>query len=106
MLPSVYMSKLLDWFSISYVHTLKGNSKEWFDSVISEGKNNRDKLLNKSKKSGLQLYQENYKKALIEVKKLFAGKKRNYFKMEFTEKIGKPKEQWNTIKAVLYKNGN
>ena len=38
---------------------VKGNSKEWFDSVASEGINNRDKLLNKFKKSRLPLHQEN-----------------------------------------------
>ena len=41
---------------------VKGNSKEWFDSVVSEGINNRDKLFKKLKKSRLPFDQENYKK--------------------------------------------
>ena len=41
---------------------VKGNSKEWFDSVVSEGMNNRDKLFKKFKNARLPLDQENYKK--------------------------------------------
>ena len=53
---------------------VKGNSKEWFDSVVSEGINNRDKLFKKFKKSRLPLDQENYKKAHYEVNKVIAEK--------------------------------
>ena len=55
---------------------VKSNSKEWFDSVVSERINNRDKLFKKFKKSRLPLDQENSKKARYEVKKLIAEKKR------------------------------
>ena len=79
---------------------VKGNSKEWFDSVVSERINNRDKLFKKFKKSRLHLDQENYKKAHYEVKKLIAEKKRNYFETKLTENIGKPKELWKTLKAL------
>ena len=54
-------------------------SKEWFDSAVSEGINNRDKLLKNLKKSRLPLDQKNYKKAHYKVKKLIAERKRNYF---------------------------
>ena len=67
---------------------VKGNSKEWFDSVVSEGINNRDKLFKKFKKSRLPLDQENYKKARYEVKKLIAEKSRHYFETKVTENIG------------------
>ena len=79
---------------------VKGNSKEWFDSVVSEEINNRDKVFKKFKKSRLPLNQENYKKALYEVKKLIAEKKRNYFETKLTKNIGKPKELWKTLKAL------
>ena len=79
---------------------MKGNSKEWFDSVASEGTNNRDKLFKKFKKSRLPLDQENYKKARYKVKKLIAEKKRNYFETKLTENIGKSKELWKTLKAL------
>ena len=36
---------------------VKGNCKEWFDSIVSEGVNNRDKLFKKLKKSRLPLDQ-------------------------------------------------
>ena len=39
---------------------MKDNCKEWFDSVVSEGIGNRDKLFRKSK---LRLDQENYKES-------------------------------------------
>ena len=40
---------------------VKDNSKEWFDSVASEGINDRDKLFKKFKKSRLPLDQKNCK---------------------------------------------
>ena len=70
---------------------MKGNSKKWFDSIFSEGTNNRDKLFKKLEKSRLPLDQKNYKKTCYEVKKLFLEKKE-----KLTEKSGKPKELWKT----------
>ena len=75
-------------------------NEEWFDSVVSEGINNREKLFKKIKKSRLPLDQENYKKVPCKVKKLIAEKKRNYFETKLTENIGKPKELWKTLKAL------
>ena len=49
-------------------------NEEWFDSVVSDGINNRDKLFKELKKSRLPLDQENYKKARYKVKKLIAEK--------------------------------
>ena len=42
--------------------------EEWFDSVVSEGINNRDKFFKKLKKSRLPLDQENYKKVVLYVR--------------------------------------
>ena len=75
-------------------------NEEWFDSVVSEGINNREKLFKKLKKSRLPLDQKNYKKARYKVKKLIAEKKRNYFETKLIENIGKPKELWKTLKAL------
>ena len=51
-------------------------TKEWFDSVVSEGINNNYKLFKKFKKSKLPLDHENYKKVRYKVKKLIAEKKK------------------------------
>ena len=75
-------------------------NEEWFDSVVSEGINDREKSFKKLKKSRLTLDQENYKKVPCKVKKLIAEKKRNYFETKLTENIGKPKELWKTLKAL------
>ena len=49
---------------------VKGYSKEWFDSVASEGIN----------------------KIEMRVEKIIAEKKRTYFKTKFAENTGKPKQ--------------
>ena len=71
---------------------MKGNSKEWFECVVSEQINNRDKLFKKFKKFRIHLDHENYKKARYGVKELIVQKKTNYFETKLTENIGKPKE--------------
>lgn len=53
---------------------MKGNSKESFDTVVSEVINNREKRFRKFK-SKIPLDQKNYKKARYKVKKLIAEKK-------------------------------
>ena len=94
------LTSVTDELAPSKTKRVKDNSKEMFDSVVSEGMNNRYKLFQKFKKSRLPLDQENYKKARSEVKKLIAEKKRNYLETKLTENIGKPKELWKTLKAL------
>ena len=53
------LTSVIDEIAPCKTKRVKGNSKEWFDSVASEGINNRDKLLKKFKKSRLPLHQEN-----------------------------------------------
>ena len=75
MKPFNFIQKLtffIDEIAPCKIKRVKGNSKEWFDSVVSERINNRDKIFTKLKKSRLPLDQENYKKARYEVKKLIA----------------------------------
>ena len=67
------LTSVIDEIAPCKAERVKGNSKEWFDSVVSEGINNRDKLFKKFKKSRLPLAQENYKKASYEVKKLWSN---------------------------------
>ena len=81
---------------------VKGNSKEWFDSLVSEEINNRDKPFKKLKKSRLLLDQENYNKALRNWEtnwKKTCWKKEELLWKNLTENIGKPKELWKTLKA-------
>ena len=56
------LTSVIDKIAPCQTKRVKGNSKEWFDSVVSEGINNRDKLFKKLKKSRLPFDQENYKK--------------------------------------------
>ena len=75
MKPFNFIQKLtffIDEIAPCKIKRVKGNSKEWFDSVVSERINNRDKIFKKLKRSRLPLDQENYKKARYEVKKLIA----------------------------------
>ena len=66
---------------------VKGNSKEWFDSVASEGINNRDKILKKFKRSRLPLDHEKYKKARYEVTKLIAEKRETTLKQNLLKTL-------------------
>ena len=91
---------LIEETAPSKTKRLKGNTKEWFDNVVSEAINNRGKLFKKCKKARLPLDQDNYKKARYEVQKIIGEKKRNYFETKLTENIGKPKELWKTLKAL------
>ena len=81
------LTSVIDEIAPCKTKRVKGNSKEWFDSVASEGINNRDKLFKKFKKSRLPLDQENYKKARYEVKKLIPKKK---IETTFKQKLLKP----------------
>lgn len=63
---------------------MKGNSKEWFDSVVSEGITNRSKRLKKFMKSIRPVDREMFMSGRYELKKLVAEKKRIYFEVELT----------------------
>ena len=91
---------MIEEITPSKTKRLKGNIKEWFNNVVSEAINNRDKFFIKRKKARLPLDQDNYKKARYEVQKIIGEKKRNYFETKLTENIGKPKELWKTLKAL------
>ena len=69
------LTSVIDEIAPCKTKRVKGNSKEWFDSVVSEGINNRDKLFKKFKKSRLRLDLEDYKKVRYGVKKLLKKNK-------------------------------
>ena len=94
------VTSVIDEIAPCKTKRVKGNSKDWFDSVVSEGINNRDKLFKKFKKSRLPLDQENCKKARYKVKKLIAEKKRNYLQTKLNKNIGQPRELRKTLKAL------
>ena len=71
------LTSVIDEIASCKIKRVKGSPKEWFDSVVSEEINNRDKPFKKFKKSILPLDQENYKKANNEVKKVIATLKQN-----------------------------
>ena len=71
----------------------KENSQDWFDSVVSEWINNRDKRFKKFKKSTLPLGQGNYKKVHYEVKKLIAEKKGATFKQSLPKTLANQKSR-------------
>ena len=83
-------------------------NEEWFDSVVSEGINNREKLFKKIKKSRLPLDQENYKKVPCKVKKLIAEKKRNYFETKLMKQtkraVENPESTWITKQSFHSNN--
>ena len=79
---------------------IKHNSQEWFDAEISEAIKNRDKLLEKFKKSRLHIDKKLYNADRYKVQKLIFNKKKDYSENKLNECIGKPKELWNTLKSL------
>ena len=81
---------------------VKGNSKEWFDSLVSEEINNRDKPFKKLKSLDYPLTRKTITKP-YEIEKLTekktCWKKEELLWKNLTENIGKPKELWKTLKA-------
>ena len=79
---------------------IKHNSQECFDGEISEAIKNRDKLLEKFKKSRLHIDKKLYNADRYKVQKLIFNKKKDYSENKLNECIGKPKELWNTLKSL------
>ena len=67
-------------FSLTEQHLVNSDSKEWCDSVVSEGTINRNELFKKFERSRLTPEQEGYKKARCKIKKLIAEKKETTLK--------------------------
>ena len=81
------LTSVIDEIAPCKTKRVKGNSKEWFDSVASEGINNRDKIFKKFKRSRLPLDHEKYKKARYEVTKLIAEKRETTLKENLPKRL-------------------
>ena len=84
---------------------VKGNTQKWFDGEVLEKLNLRNKLFKKFKKSRLHIDKELYKISKYDALKLIASKKKQAFLEEkLSETIGKPKELWESLKALSMPN--
>ena len=80
---------------------VKGNTQKWFDGEVLEKLNLRNKLFKKFKKSRLHIDKELYKISKYDALKLIASKKKQaFFEEKLSETIGKPKELWESLKAL------
>ena len=79
---------------------VKGNTQNWFDGEVLEKLRSRDKLFKAFKKTRLHINKELYKKTKYDAKKLIAAKKQAFFDEKLSERVGKPKELWNTLKSL------
>ena len=80
---------------------VKGNTQKWFDGEVLEKLNLRNKLFKKFKKSRLHIDKELYKISKYGALKLIASKKKQaFFEEKLSETIGKPKELWESLKAL------
>ena len=83
---------------------VKGNTQNWFDGEVLEKLNLRNKLFKKFNKSRLHINKELYKKSKYDALKLIASKKQAFFEEKLSETIGKPKELWESLKALDMQN--
>ena len=60
----------------------------------------RDKYLKKFKASRLNIDEQLYKEAKINVQKLIKNKKRDFYHEKLRENVGKPKELWKALKSL------
>ena len=79
---------------------VKGNTQNWFDGEVLEKLRSRDKLFKAFKKTRLHINKQLYKKAKYDAQKLIAAKKQTFFDEKLSEKVGKPKKLWNTLKSL------
>ena len=91
------LTSVIDEIEHCETKKVKGNSKEWFDGLVSEEINNRDKPFKKLKKSRLPLDQENYNKARYEIEKLT---EKNLMKKRGTTLKKTHRKHWQTKRAV------
>ena len=78
---------------------VKNNLLDWFDAVINEEIERRDKSFGKFKKSRLHSDNESYKKARNKVQCMIKNKTKNFVVGKLDENIGKPKELWRSLKS-------
>ena len=79
---------------------IKNYSHDWFDGEILDKIILRDKRLKKFKASRLNIDEQLYKEAKINVQKLIKNKKRDFYQEKLRENVGKPKELWKALKSL------
>ena len=79
---------------------IKNYSHDWFDGEILDKLILRDKSLKKFKVSRLNIDEQLYKEAKINVQKLIKIKKRDFYQEKLREKVGKLKELWKALKSL------
>ena len=79
---------------------IKNYSNDWFDGEILDEIILRDKRLKKFKASRLNIDEQLYKEAKINVQKLIKNKKRDFDQEKLKENVGKPKELWKAPKSL------
>ena len=79
---------------------IKNYSHDWFDGEILDKIILRDKRLKKFKASRLNIDEQLYKEAKINVQKLIKNKKRDFYLEKLRENVGKPKELWKALKSL------
>ena len=79
---------------------IKNYSHNWFDGEILDKNILRDKHLKKFKASRLNIDEQLYKEAKINVQKLIKIKKRDFYQEKLRENVGKPKELWKALKSL------
>ena len=79
---------------------IKNYSHDWFDGEILDKIILRDKRLKKFKASRLNIDEQLYKEAKINVQKLIKNKKKDFYQEKLRENVGKPKELWKALKSL------
>ena len=77
---SVKLMQAVDGIAPYREFRVKGHTEDWFDGEIMERIKNRDKLLQKYKKSKLEVDHKIYREAKLIASTLIKSKKRNHFK--------------------------
>ena len=96
--------QLLVYIAPCKTKRFKANTQKWFNGEVVEDINTSGKILNRFKKQKLYIDKEFYRKAKCSALKLITTNK--VFDDKFSECLGKPKEQWDTLKflGMLKKN--
>ena len=79
---------------------IKNYSHNWFDGEILDKNILRDKHLKKFKVSRLDIDEQLYKEAKINIQKLIKNKKRDFYQEKLGKNVGKPKELWKALKSL------
>ena len=80
------------------INLFKRNIDQIFQTILTIGL--KVKCLKKFKASRLNIDEQLYKEAKINVQKLIKNKKRDFYQEKLRENVGKPKELWKALKSL------